>query len=116
MFQLRGLGGDCAANPNDPVCRAFYGDDSSGSMPYAIMGQKIGPSLPIVDQHIPSPAGTSIQPVSPGTSVVTAAGKPWWMSWWVLGLAAVAGIGLWAYSRPKKSPAAPAIAGLFGRR
>lgn len=118
MFQLRGLGEDCSKNPNDPVCRAFYGTTPTQT-PYQaykailatnlIQPQTMAPSVP----SAPNPL---VEAVTPGTVVVTAGGKPWWMSWWVLGLAAVGGVGLWMYSRPKSSPASTAIAGLFKRR
>ena len=118
MFQLRGLGEDCAANPNDPVCRAFYGtpDVPTVSEPFKLI------QATSVGSKLPTPPNPLVQQPTPGTNVIVAMIKPWWMSWWAIGLAAVAGLGLWHYSRPRKpsSITAPATvpaggtAGLFG--
>lgn len=115
MYQLRGLG-DCATNPNDPVCKAFYGtstarDYASGNMP----GTFFQPTLP----GVPAP---NTQLPSPGTYITTSSDKPWYFTWWGVGLLAIAGVGLWKYSRPRKPPGvtsqavvpAGGTAGLFG--
>lgn len=116
MYQLRGLS-DCTTNPNDPVCRAFYGDESPVTQ-FAIPGFVVKQTAPTTP-NVPMP---NVQTPTPGTMIVTSASAPWYFTWWGLGLIALAGIGLWKYSRPRKPPGmtsqptvpAGGTAGLFG--
>ncbi len=124
MFQLRGLGEDCAANPTDPVCRAFYGTPTAlDLMRNQIKTQgfvQFNQPMP----NVPAPSSSiSTTAATPGTIVTTfASSKPWYMTWWGLGLLAAGGYAAWKYSRPRKpaSVTAPATvpaggtAGLFG--
>jgi hypothetical protein len=101
MFQLRGLGADldqCAANPNDAVCRAFYGTGKVGLVT-GYSAQTPPSSFPFTTPATQNP--------TPGTVVTTVAGsRPWYLSWWALGLMAVGGAAAWKYSRPRKPSSA----------
>lgn len=132
MIQLRGLNlwpfsSDEPQAPSADTVRSWWGSVTSPStQPYkeyknAILATNLinmpsAPPTPTPPNPGPTPPNPLFQPVTPGTTVVTSGGKPRWASWWMLGLAAAGGVGLWMYSRPKSSPASTAIAGLFKRR
>lgn len=120
MFQLRGLG-DCTSDPSDPVCQAFYGAQSGAGAGGAagIAGRvlKLPSNLINLMAVEPGPTDPMTQTTNPGTVIsTTPSTKPWYLTWWGLGLIGAAGYGLWRYSHPKKTAAASPIAGLFGIR
>lgn len=120
MFQLRGLG-DCASDPTDPICQAFYGTQSGASAggSASIAGRLIKLPNNLVNMMAVAPGPTdpgATQTTNPGTIISTTTNtKPWYLTWWGLGLIGAAGYGLWRYSHPKKPTTSP-IAGLFGTR
>lgn len=119
MIQLRGWNPFASEDtPSPDTVKGWWGSITSPSEHQsgtAIFQMPIvQPATPSVNTpNVPNPL---FQPVTPGTTVVTTGSKPWWASWWLLGLAAAGGVGLWMYSRPKSSPASTAISGLFKRR